>query len=191
MRPADTARSEPGQHQICPSPPQQVVVGLEAKPESLRETPKYRASRKSVSAVIDRLPSTISLIRRGGTSIARARPFCVGPIGCDELQQQNLARGGVGNLLSGRRRFRHGRGLLRVRRSRCAVFTTPIRPRLSRILLDHNLALDLRDLLPGHDVGNEPTLQAAGDVRRLEKDGDDGGRGLGGVGDPVTPGLEP
>jgi predicted nuclease of predicted toxin-antitoxin system len=28
----------------------------------------------------------------------------------------------------------------------------PIRQRLSRILLDHNLALDLRDLLPGHDV---------------------------------------
>ena len=29
---------------------------------------------------------------------------------------------------------------------------TPIRRRLSRILLDHNLAVDLRDLLPGHDV---------------------------------------
>ena len=25
---------------------------------------------------------------------------------------------------------------------------------MSRILLDHNLALDLRDLLPGHDVGH-------------------------------------
>ena len=34
-------------------------------------------------------------------------------------------------------------------------------------------------------------LQAAGDVRRVEKDGDDGGRGLGSVGNPIPPGLEP
>src|SRR5208283_2882624 len=34
--------------------------------------PKYRVKRRSVSAVTARLPSTISLIRRGGTRNARA-----------------------------------------------------------------------------------------------------------------------
>src|SRR6202008_2419727 len=58
------------------------------------ETPKYRASRKSVSAVIDRLPSTISLIRRGGTPIARARPFCVRPIG--SMNSSSRTSPGVG-----------------------------------------------------------------------------------------------
>jgi hypothetical protein len=58
------------------------------------ETPKYRASRKSVSAVIDRLPSTSSLIRRSGTPIARARPFCVRPIG--SMNSSSRTSPGVG-----------------------------------------------------------------------------------------------
>jgi hypothetical protein len=37
--------------------------------------------RKSVSAVTARLPSTISLIHRGGTLMARAKPFRVSPMG--------------------------------------------------------------------------------------------------------------
>src|SRR5699024_8343462 len=36
------------------------------------DVPKYLASRSAVSAVIPRLPCTISLIRRGGTSIEAA-----------------------------------------------------------------------------------------------------------------------
>src|SRR5437868_1601527 len=43
--------------------------------------PRYRARRRSVSAVIARLPRTISLMRRGGTPMARANAFWVMPIG--------------------------------------------------------------------------------------------------------------
>jgi hypothetical protein len=60
------------------------------------ETPKYRVSRKSVSAVIDCLPSTILLIRHGGTPIARARPFCVRPIGSMSSNNRTLPGVGLG-----------------------------------------------------------------------------------------------
>ena len=96
MRPADTARSEPGQHQS----PVAAAGGDRGRPggqsQKPSEIPKYRASRKSVSAVIDRLPSTISLIRRGGTPIARARPFCVRPIG--SMNSSGRTSPGVGWL---------------------------------------------------------------------------------------------
>src|SRR6478609_5368651 len=44
-------------------------------------SPRARDKRSAVSAVIARLPRTISLIRRGGTSIALAIRYCVIPIG--------------------------------------------------------------------------------------------------------------
>jgi hypothetical protein len=37
----------------------------------------------------------------------------------------------------------------------------------------------------------ESRLHAAGDVRRFEKDSDDGGRGFGPINNPIAPGLEP
>src|SRR6201998_4962675 len=43
--------------------------------------PRARDSRSAVSAVIPRLPCTISLMRRGGTSIALAIRSCEIPIG--------------------------------------------------------------------------------------------------------------
>src|SRR5579883_3398658 len=45
------------------------------------DTPKYRARRRSVSAVTARRPWMISLMRRGGTPMTRANAFCVMPIG--------------------------------------------------------------------------------------------------------------
>src|SRR5699024_8734132 len=47
--------------------------------QSSAEVPKYCASRSAVSAVMPRLPCTISLIRRGGTPIETASLFCVMP----------------------------------------------------------------------------------------------------------------
>src|ERR1700739_2455994 len=44
-------------------------------------SPRARDSRSAVSAVIPRLPCTISLMRRGGTSIALAIRYCEIPIG--------------------------------------------------------------------------------------------------------------
>ncbi|KAK0352875.1 hypothetical protein LTR94_019054 [Friedmanniomyces endolithicus] len=44
-------------------------------------TPQYRARRRSVSAVTARFPSTISLIRRGGTPTALARAVWLMPSG--------------------------------------------------------------------------------------------------------------
>src|SRR5271168_4430607 len=43
--------------------------------------PRARASRSAVSALMARLVCTISLIRRGGTSIALASRYCEMPIG--------------------------------------------------------------------------------------------------------------
>src|ERR1700741_4299984 len=43
--------------------------------------PRARDSRSAVSAVIPRLPCTISLMRRGGTSITLAIRYCEIPIG--------------------------------------------------------------------------------------------------------------
>src|SRR5687768_7203633 len=40
-----------------------------------------RARRMAVSALMPRLPRTISLIRRGGTPISRARAFWLSPMG--------------------------------------------------------------------------------------------------------------
>src|SRR6188474_3205862 len=45
------------------------------------DTEKYLARRSAVSAVTARFPSTISLMRRGGTPIARARAFWLSPRG--------------------------------------------------------------------------------------------------------------
>src|SRR6478735_2572276 len=44
-------------------------------------SPRARDRRSAVSAVIARLPCTISLMRRAGTSIALAIRYCVMPIG--------------------------------------------------------------------------------------------------------------
>ena len=70
--------------------------------------------------MIDRLPSTISLIRRDGTPIARARPFCVRSIGSMNSGREP-SWSGVGDLPGGGRRVRRGRDLLSSRRSRCAI----------------------------------------------------------------------
>ena len=43
--------------------------------------PKYRARRKAVSAVIARIPFTISLMRRGGTLMSFARRYWERPSG--------------------------------------------------------------------------------------------------------------
>src|ERR1700739_311284 len=43
--------------------------------------PRARDSRSAVSAVIPRLPCTISLMRRGGTSLRWAIRYCETPIG--------------------------------------------------------------------------------------------------------------
>jgi len=45
------------------------------------DVPKYRASRNAVSALIARIPWTISLIRRGGTVMSFASRYCVSPSG--------------------------------------------------------------------------------------------------------------
>lgn len=42
---------------------------------NLSEVPKYRSSRRAVSAEIARLPCTISLIRRGGTVMSLASRY--------------------------------------------------------------------------------------------------------------------
>src|ERR1700751_1034524 len=44
-------------------------------------SPSARDSRNAVSALIPRFPCTISLMRRGGTSIALAIRYCEIPIG--------------------------------------------------------------------------------------------------------------
>ena len=54
------------------------------------EVPKNLASRRDVSAVMDRFPWTISLIRRGGTSVSLARVL-TDPQGNQVLLQQDLA----------------------------------------------------------------------------------------------------
>src|SRR5271167_4589590 len=44
-------------------------------------SPRARESRRAVSALMPRLPCTISLMRRGGTSITLAIRYCEIPIG--------------------------------------------------------------------------------------------------------------
>jgi hypothetical protein len=56
-----------------------VIVGLHVDEEHVSQPECDK--RRAVSALIPRLPCTISLIRRGGTSIALAIRYCEIPIG--------------------------------------------------------------------------------------------------------------
>jgi hypothetical protein len=58
----------------------EIVIRLESHPELLGRT-EPPVKRSAVSADIERLPNTISLMRRGGTPIARARAFWLMSIG--------------------------------------------------------------------------------------------------------------
>src|ERR1700733_12629306 len=62
--------------------------------KNMSVNPRARDSRSAVSALIPRLPCTISLIRRGGTSIALAIRYCEIPIG-SRNSVKRISPGGV------------------------------------------------------------------------------------------------
>src|ERR1041384_424850 len=61
------------------------------------EVPKNRARRKAVSAVMDRTPRTISLIRRAGTLSPFARRYCESPSGLRN-SLSNISPGWTGGI---------------------------------------------------------------------------------------------
>ena len=72
-----------------PTLAEQIVIGLKTKPEPIGQPLRIRARSRSVSAVIARLPRTISSMRRGDTPIARA-PVLGQTHWLHEFEQQDL-----------------------------------------------------------------------------------------------------
>ena len=119
MRPADTARSAPGQHQSpVAAAASRGRPGGQARPLRDPEIP----CQPQVRIRGDRSFAEHDFVEPSRRHPDRTRKAILRQTyRLDELKQQNLSGGGVGNLPGGSRRFRHGRDLLLSRRSRCAI----------------------------------------------------------------------
>jgi hypothetical protein len=113
---------------------------MEAEPEALR-TAKYRP-RPQIRIRGDRSCAAHDLVDPSRRHTDRAREAILRQAHrLDELQQQNLSGGGIGNLLGGNRRYRHGRDLLSSRRSKAQVHRRSDR-RTDPVSIDGNAITD-------------------------------------------------